>query len=71
MARERKVKYIFLESLVSPKLGRVLAEEVGARTLVLNPGANLTEEEFVGGLTFLAILQGNLENLKKGLECEE
>jgi zinc transport system substrate-binding protein len=70
IAKERNVEYIFLETLVSPKLARVLAEEVGARTLVLNPGANLTKEEFVGGVTFLAILERNLENLKKGLACD-
>jgi zinc transport system substrate-binding protein len=64
------VKYIFFETLVSPKLARVVADEVGAQLLVLNPGANMTKDQFAGGLTFLGILEENLENLKKGLECD-
>jgi zinc transport system substrate-binding protein len=69
-ARAEKVKYIFFETLISPSLSRVVAEEIGAGTLVLNPGANLTAKEFAGETTFLSILEENLENLKKGLECE-
>jgi zinc transport system substrate-binding protein len=69
IAKERKVKYIFFETLVSPKLARVVADEVGAQMLVLNPGANMTKDQFDGGVTFLGILEENLENLKKGLEC--
>lgn len=69
-ARAAKVKYVFFETLISPRLSRVVAEEIGAGTLVLNPGANMTADEFAGGVTFLSILEENLENLKKGLECE-
>ena len=70
IAKARKVKYIFFETLVSPKLARVVADEVGAELLVLNPGANMTKDQFAGGVTFLGILEENLENLKKGLECD-
>lgn len=70
IARDLKVRYVFFETLVSPELARVVAEEIGAGTLVLNPGANMTKEQFDRGLTFLSILEENLENLRKGLECE-
>jgi len=70
VAKERKLKYVFFETLVSPKLAQVMAEEIGARTLPLNPGANLTKEELEEGVTFLAILEENLRNLRKGLECD-
>jgi len=70
IARGLKVQYVFFETLVSPKLARVVAEEIGAQTLVLNPGANMTKEQFDRGLTFLSILEENLKNLRKGLECE-
>jgi zinc transport system substrate-binding protein len=70
IARDLKVKVVFFDTLVSPRLARVVAEEVGAGMLVLNPGANMTREQFDKGLTFLAILEKNLENLRKGLECE-
>jgi zinc transport system substrate-binding protein len=70
IAKDSGAKYIFFETLVSPKLARVVADEVGAQTLVLNPGANMTKDQFAGGVTFLGILEENLENLKKGLECD-
>ena len=63
------IKVIFFEASVSDKLARVLARETGARTLVLNPGANLTREEMKLGKTFFDIMEENLENLKDGLGC--
>ncbi len=69
-ARGLGVKYVFFETLVSPKLAEVVAEELGAETLLLNPGANMTREQFDRGVTFLSIMEENLQNLRKGLECE-
>lgn len=69
LAKTHKVKIIFFEASVSNELARVLAKEVGARTLVLNPGANLTKEELKLGKTFFDIMEKNLENLKNGLIC--
>ena len=42
-------RYIFFETLVSPRLAETLAREVGARTLVLNPIEGLTKEEAAAG----------------------
>jgi zinc transport system substrate-binding protein len=64
------VKHIFFETLVSPKLAQVIADEIGAETLLLNPGANMNQGQFDRGVTFLEIMKENRENLKKGLECE-
>ncbi len=69
LAKKYKIKVIFFEFSVSDELARVLAREVGARTLVLNPGANLTKEELAMGKTFFDIMEENLENLKDGLIC--
>ncbi|MGD2245024.1 MAG: metal ABC transporter substrate-binding protein [Candidatus Aminicenantes bacterium] len=69
LAKKYKIKVIFFESSVSDELARVLAREVGARILVLNPGANLTKEELELGKTFFDIMEENLENLKDGLVC--
>ena len=70
IARDAKVHYIFFEPLVSPRLSQVVAEEIGAQTLLLNPGANMTKEQFDRGMTFLTIMEQNLRNLRKGLECD-
>lgn len=69
LAKRHEINVIFFETAVSDELARVLAKEVGARTLVLNPGANLSKEELRLGKTFFDIMEENLENLKDGLIC--
>ncbi|SHG91538.1 metal ABC transporter substrate-binding protein [Tepidibacter thalassicus] len=65
--KEHNIKYIFFETLTSPKLSRVLAEEVGAKTLVLNPIEGLTEEDIKNNKNYIIIMEENLETLKKAL----
>ena len=66
--REHQVKYIFFETLASPKLAQTIAKETGAELLVLNPVENLTEEELKQGKNYLAIMRENLVNLEKALK---
>jgi len=66
---KRGIKTIFFEVNVSRDLARVIAEETGAKTLVLNPGANLPREKKNSSITFLSIMEKNLESLKNGLRC--
>jgi len=66
--REHKVKYIFFETLASPKLAQTIAKETGAELLVLNPIENLTEEEMKQGKNYLSIMKENLVNLEKALK---
>ncbi len=68
-AKDNNVKYIFFESLVSPKLSDTIATEVGAKTLVLNPIEGLTNEEISQGKTYFTEMQNNLVNLKIALQC--
>jgi len=70
LAKKYRIKVIFFEIRVRDELAKVLAEEIGARTLVLNPGANLTKEQLKSGKTFFDIMEKNLENLKDGLDCK-
>lgn len=67
ISRENNIKYIFFESLVSPKLSQTLANEVGAEVLVLNDGQGISEEEIKQGKNYITIMYQNLENLKKAL----
>ncbi|TAK31212.1 MAG: ABC transporter substrate-binding protein [Chloroflexota bacterium] len=68
-ARANDVKYIFFETLVSPRLAETIANEIGAKTLVFNPIEGLTDEEQAVGEDYLSIQRENLENLKTALEC--
>lgn len=67
VCKENNIKYIFFESLVSPKLSQTLANEVGAEVLVLNDGQGISEEEIKQGKNYITIMYQNLENLKKAL----
>lgn len=66
-AKQHDVKYIFFETLTNPKLAEVLAREVGAQTMVLNPLEGLTEEELKAGKDYFAVMEENLAALKKAL----
>lgn len=70
LIKQKGIKAIYFEVSVSTELGKVIAEETGARTLVLNPGANLSKKQIESGVSFLDIMQNNLENLKDGLSCQ-
>jgi len=69
-AKNQGAKYIYFEELVNPKLARVLAQEAGLQTLVLSDGTNLTREQIRQKVTFLGLMEKNLENLRRGLGCE-
>lgn len=66
--RAHRVRYIFTEKLVNPKLAQTLAREAGASTLVLDPIEGLTPAEQARGEDYLLIMRENLANLKKALQ---
>lgn len=70
LARKRHIGSVFMESRESPRLAELLAREIPARIFVLNPGANLSRQEWASGTTFLDLMRDNLANLRKGLGCE-
>lgn len=68
-AKKNNIKYIFFESLVSPKLAQTIAREVGAQTLVLNPIEGLSDSELAQGKNYFTEMRANLSNLKLALQC--
>lgn len=66
-AKEHQVKTIFFETLVSSKVSETIANEVGAKTAVLNPIEGLTEEEIAAGMDYIGVMRQNLEALKLAL----
>ena len=69
-ALKNKIQYIFFESLVSPKLANTIAQEIGAKTLTLNPIEGLTDEEIKNGKNYFTEMEKNLINLKIALQCQ-
>ncbi len=69
-AKENNVKYIFFETLVSPKLSETIAQEIGAQTLVLDPIEGISDEESKQGKNYFTVMEGNLKNLQTALQCK-
>lgn len=67
-AKEHQMKVIFFEELVSPKVAKAIAKEVGAEAMVLNPLEGLTEEQISAGEDYLSVMEQNLEALTKALQ---
>jgi len=67
--KKYRARAIYCEELVSDKLAKAIAQETGAKLLVLNPGVNLTRKQIKSQVTFLSLMESNLRNLKYGLNC--
>lgn len=67
--KANNIKYIFFETLVSPKLSQTIAHETGVQTAVLNPLEGLTAEGESSGENYLTIQRANLNALITALEC--
>lgn len=70
-AKNNNVKYIFFESLASPKLSETIAREVGAQTLVLDPIEGLSADVAATGGDYFTQMAKNLENLRTALDCQK
>ncbi|MBI4312480.1 MAG: zinc ABC transporter substrate-binding protein [Chloroflexi bacterium] len=62
-------KYILTEPILSRQLAETLAKEIGAELLPFHPLESLTPDEAQRGETYFTIMDTNLQNLRKGLEC--
>ncbi|MEI7482428.1 MAG: zinc ABC transporter substrate-binding protein [Elusimicrobiota bacterium] len=67
--KKDKISFIFYEELTSPKIAETIAAETGAKMLPLSAAHNIARDQFARGTSFFDILQGDLVNLKAGLEC--
>lgn len=68
-ARSKNIRYIFFESLVSPRLSETVAGEIGAVTLALNPLEGLSDARIAAGEDYFSVMRTNLANLKTALQC--
>ena len=68
--RRHKIKYVFYEELLQPRLAETVAHETGARLLPLNGGHNVSKSELERGVSFISLLESDLTNLRTGLQCQ-
>lgn len=67
-AKENKVKVIFFEELVSPKVAETIAKEIGVKTEVLNPLEGLSDEDIKNGADYFTVMEQNLESILQALQ---
>lgn len=69
VVKKNTIPVIYFESLISPKLSDTIAQETGAKTLVLDPLEGVPQNQLDIGANYFTIMQQNLTNLQEGLEC--
>lgn len=69
LMRANGLKYVYSEELLSPRSAETIAKETGATVLMLHGAHNISKDDLAKGVTFIALMKKNLENLRIGLEC--
>lgn len=67
--KKEQLHHIFYEELENPKIAEIIAKETGAELLSLNSAHNVSKKDLADNISFISIMQKNLTNLIKGLNC--
>ena len=67
--KKQRVAYIYYENMVNPRLAEMIARETGAGLLKLNNGHDVSKADIKSGESFISLMEKNLTNLKKGMQC--
>ena len=65
--REDQIPAVYYLELSSPRVAEIIGEETGAEPLLFHSCHNVTRHQFDSGVTYLELMEQNVENLKKGL----
>ena len=67
---ELNIKTIYYQELIDPKTARVIAEQTGAKMVLLHGAHNVTTEELQSGATYVSIMRDNAQKLMEGFKNE-
>jgi len=65
--KKNKIPYIYHVELSNKNTAEAVAEQTGAKMLLLHSYHNISKQEFESGTTYLDLLKQNVVNLKTGL----
>ena len=68
LMRRERLNYVYTEELLSPRVAETIARETGAKVLMLRAAHNVTRDDLERGVSFISIMEENLQNLKTGLQ---
>jgi zinc transport system substrate-binding protein len=69
LIKREKVPSVFYEHMINPRLAQTIAKETKVGLLKLNNGHDISKADIKKGESFISIMEQNLINLKKGLQC--
>ncbi|TAN39546.1 MAG: zinc-binding protein [Nitrospirae bacterium] len=69
--KKNGLKHIYFEELMTPRVAEMIGRETGAELLLLHGIHNISRDDFDQGVTFLFLMEKNLEQLRKGLQCSQ
>lgn len=64
---ENDINVVYYEELTEPTVAKSISEATGAQMLLLHSCHNVTQEELDEGVSYITLMQQNLENIRKGL----
>jgi len=67
--KSKRVRVVFTEEAVSPRLAQTVAEETGAQILPLFTVEHISKEDYDNNATYGELMRRNLESLQWGLVC--
>lgn len=65
--RDLDLKVIYHEELIEPRVARIIAEETGAKLMLLHGIHNVSREEQARGVTYISLMEENLQRLVEGI----
>jgi zinc transport system substrate-binding protein len=69
-AKANNVSTIFFEHNLPADLAKTVADEIGAKTAVLDPLESLSNDQLHAGATYISVMTENLAALRSGLGCK-
>lgn len=69
--KKNNIRVVFYEKLSEPKIAMTLAHETNATILPLSSGDNIAKMDMENNITFLQIMEQNLNSLAVGLSCKK
>lgn len=66
--RDEQIPAVYYLELSSHRVAEIIGEETGAVPLLFHSCHNVTRRQFDSGITYLELMEQNVENLRKGLE---
>lgn len=66
--KEQRIPVVYYLELSSTRVAEIIEEETGAQPLLLHSCHNVTRRELESGITYVDLMERNVENLRKGLD---